>query len=235
MGLEDYGVILRPTGAELPVGAVRRTLEELHFHKDRPTCDYGAARLATPPEDETAFTLEDDAQIIEALVRHRVIPAAIAITRTETEIRLGKALRHLKRLWRQFSERMELEVHGGPVVDYVSVRFAVCQPDTATKRFLEVVQTLTERHRMSILQGDVEYAPERFEEFRAQTEEAVWQQKRAWQNIFGGDLEEQKMRVEEAWTYFLRKHSDLLAPAPAAPGTYRQEEDEQNLRLFGQE
>jgi len=229
MGLEDYRVILKPTGVGLSVLVVRRTLEEMGFRKDRPRVDYGAARLAAPPEGEAAFTLDDGTQIIEALIHHQEIPPQVGVT-------LSKTVQQLKRLWQQVSERLQLEISGGPTVDYVSVRFAICQPNTAAEQFLEVVQNLSHKHQMSISHDGIEYAPEQFEEFRVRAEEQVWQQKRMWRNMFEGDMEERRMRVEEAWAYFLQKHSHLVLQTSTAlglhSGHYGQDDDEQNLRHY---
>jgi hypothetical protein len=93
-------------------------------------------------------------------------------------------------------------------VKVISIRFAVCQPDTVIDAFMEVVSALCHKHQLFAADRGVTAPPDSMDALRSVIEGAFRRSKSIWASLFGGDTEELPMPVDEAWSYFRRKHPD---------------------------
>jgi hypothetical protein len=208
MGMEDYGVVLRPkpkkslfpddssfsaiitNGAvsharKLTLAEIEGAMEALGFVRLAPTVHAGPARLAAPPKHEVRYAS-----------RQRF---ASSIEGDDSES--GEYI--LEALVRWHSEGIE------ELFDSLSVRFAVCQPEEATWHFLKIVKRLCDTLPLVIAHEDKTYSPEVFWAFRLHASEQIRSKRNQWRNLFEGDTEERAMSVDEAWSHFLQKHRQL--------------------------
>jgi hypothetical protein len=94
----------------------------------------------------------------------------------------------------------------GAQLKYLSLRFAVCQPDSVVLRFFDVVNHLALEYRLTISDGWREYEPGSSELLTAMQKE-VRARKLRWSQIFDGNQEEHKVAVSEAWGLYQAKKS----------------------------
>jgi hypothetical protein len=96
-------------------------------------------------------------------------------------------------------------------VSNVSVRFALCQPQAATTTFLAIVGALAREYQFYIKGEQQRYCPDCIDEFRIEVEQQVAAGKARWRELFEGDTSELPIRVDQAWSYFLERHPNLVA------------------------
>ena len=99
-----------------------------------------------------------------------------------------------------------------PLLSYLSVRYAICQPETATEAFLDIVTQIAGKFclQMTGLAPGVEFSCNTLGEFQEYTREKVSQAKSRWSSLFAGDNEEVVLSVAESWKYFIKKHPQAL-------------------------
>ncbi len=95
-----------------------------------------------------------------------------------------------------------------PLIGFISIRFAVCQPITVVDRFFEIIVQLLRRHNLSVKDcyGGGIYQEEYITDFKPKVLKQVQAMKERWQQMFGGDTEEPKIAVNQVWSYFKKKH-----------------------------
>lgn len=163
MGLEDFGVLLRPT-QPLLASSVECDLSNRGFVAS------GGSGLSR----ESTYVLSDEAKNIEALLRR--------------------------------------DSNSKGLTSCLSVRYAICQPETATQVFLDIVTQITGKFCLQItgIAPGVEFSSETLDEFRQFTRDKVKQAKYRWSSLFAGDNEEVVVSVAESWKYFIAKHPEAL-------------------------
>jgi len=207
MGLEDYGVILKPRtpksmfpndntnadGGASSAGSRRRPLvrdvvallETVGFTRLPQTVQVGAARLAAAPESEFRLT-----------GRHE-IPGFGRGSGPYGEYIVEALVRG-----REDGRTHEL------VFESLSMRFAVCQPEGAAWHFLKLVKRLCDTLSLVIVHGEKTYSPEIFWAFRLRANEQIRTQQALWKDLFD-DSERLPIAVEDTWGHFLKKHPGL--------------------------
>ncbi len=165
MGMEDFGVILRPRQA-LSVSAVEHHLFSDGFVADDPA-------FALFPNEST-YVLRDKDKNIEALVKRNTDDQAL--------------------------------------MKYLSIRYAVCQPETATQTFLDVVSQLVCKLPLQIegISSGKTYSRGTLKEFREFVLERVVKAKSRWSSLFEQDTEEVVLSVADTWKYFKAKHPGVF-------------------------
>ncbi len=163
MGLEDFGVLLRPT-QPLSVSSAECELLSRGF---------SASGKAALPHQIT-YVLSDEAKSIEAMLKR--------------------------------------DLGHDALVSYLSIRYAICQPDAATRAFLDIITQLTGKFCFQItgLAPGVEFSCNTLTEFEEYAREKVAQAKTRWSSLFGGDTEEVVVSVAESWKYFIAKHPEAM-------------------------
>lgn len=171
MGMEDFGVILRPCRA-LSVLAVEDYLFSEGFVVNNPA-------FALFPNEST-YVLSDEYKNIEALVKKNADDQAL--------------------------------------IKYLSIRYAVCQPETATQAFLDVVSHLVCKLPLQVegISSGKTYSRGTLSEFREFVSENVAKAKSRWSGLFAGDTEEVVLSVAESWKYFAAKHPETFRSGPLA-------------------
>ncbi len=98
------------------------------------------------------------------------------------------------------------------LVFYLSVRYAVCQPETATESFLDIVTQAANKFCLQItgLAPGIEFSCDTLGEFQEYAEEKVRRAKSRWSSLFAGDTEEVVVSVAESWKYFIAKHPEII-------------------------
>jgi hypothetical protein len=102
------------------------------------------------------------------------------------------------------------------MASYLSIRYAVCQPKSATEAFLDVVGYIAEKFCLQItgLAPGVEFSCHTLGEFGEYTWEKVKRAKSRWSSLFAGDTEEVVVSVAESWKYFAVKHPEVFRSGP---------------------
>lgn len=167
MGIEDFGVLLRPV-QPLSADLVERELLSHGF--------LFAGRGSLPRE--RTYVLCDNTKNIEALLKYDAANETMA--------------------------------------SYLSIRYAVCQPETATEAFLDVVGHIAGKFclRITGLAPGVEFSCNALGEFQEYTREKVKRAKSWWSSLFAGDTEEVVVSVSESWKYFAAKHPEVFRSGP---------------------
>ncbi len=169
MGLEDFGVILRPT-QPLLVSSV-----EAELFSDK----FAAGGISSFPR-EFLYVLRDETKNIEALLKR--------------------------------------DPNNDALVSYLSIRYAVCQPEAATQAFLDVVTRIAGKFCLQVtgLAPGVEFSCNALGEFQEYVKENVKRAKSRWSGLFAGDTEEVVLSVAESWKYFAAKHPETFRSGPLA-------------------
>jgi hypothetical protein len=206
MGLEDYRVLLRPRrrksvfpgeGAAASGGApgsaagptgeqIAEALEALGFERLPAALQVGPARLAAADESELRLTARKE------------LPSAGGDPRAAGEY----VVEALIRCRTQPASRP-------PLLESLSMRFAVCQPEGAAWHFLKLVKGMCDSLSLEVVHGEKTYSPEAFWAFRLHANEQIRIQLSLWREIFEGDPECPPIAVEETWGHFLKKHPSL--------------------------
>jgi len=163
MGLEDFGVILRPV-QPLSVSSAECELLSHGF----------AASGALGLPHQATYVLSDEAKNIEAMLKR--------------------------------------DPDNDALVSYLSIRYAICQPDAATQAFLDIVTQIAGKFCLQIagLGPSAEFSCDTLEEFQQYAREKVSQAKFRWSSLFAGDTEEVVISVAESWKYFIAKHPEAM-------------------------
>lgn len=163
MGLEDFGVLLRPIQPLLA-----SSLECDLFSRG-----FAASGRPTLPCQST-YTLSDESKNIEAMLKRDPDHDAFA--------------------------------------SYLSIRYAICQPESATQAFLDVVTQIAGKFCLQItgIAPGVEFSCNTPSEFQEYTVEKVRQAKSRWSSLFAGNTEEIVVSVAESWKYFIAKHPEMM-------------------------
>ena len=169
MGMEDFGVLLRPTQT-LSVSAVEQHLSSRGFVMNDPA-------FALSPNQST-YVLSDKDKNIEVLVKGNADDEGLT--------------------------------------KYISIRYAVCQPETATEAFLDVVGQIAGKFCLQItgLAPGVEFSCDSLSEFQEYTWEKVKRAKSRWSSLFDGDTEEVVVSVAGSWKHFAAKHPEVFRSGP---------------------
>lgn len=95
---------------------------------------------------------------------------------------------------------------------YLSIRYAICQPESATQAFLDVVSQLVCTMPLQIegIASGVIYSKGTLSEFRELISEKIVEAKSRWSSLFEQDTEEVVLSVAESWKYFIAKHPQSL-------------------------
>ncbi len=165
MGMEDFGVILRPDQA-VSVSSVECQLVSDGFVVN--------SFVSASFPNQAAYVLSDCAKNIEALLKRNAVDETL--------------------------------------MDYLSIRYAICQPDTATQTFLDVVTHLACKFPLQIegTSSGEEFSRKNLNEFREFVVEKVVKAKSRWSNLFEGDREEVVLSVADTWKYFRTKHPGVF-------------------------
>jgi hypothetical protein len=165
MGMEDFGVILRPNQA-VSVSSVECQLVSNGFVVNNP-----AFALFS---NESIYVLSDKDKNIEALVKRNADDHAL--------------------------------------MKYLSIRYAVCQPQTATQAFLDVVSQLVCKLPLEIegISSEKTYSRGTLSQFREFALERIVKAKSRWSNFFEQDTEEVVLSVADTWKYFRTKHPGVF-------------------------
>ena len=163
MGLEDFGVILRPIQ---PLLASSAELELASY-------GFAASSILALPH-QSCSVLSDEAKNIEAMLKR--------------------------------------DPNDDALVSYLSIRYAVCQPEAATEAFLDIVAQVAAKFCLQItgLAPGAEFSCDTLEEFRQYAREKIRQAKSRWSSLFAGDTEEVVVSVAESWKYFSAKHPEVM-------------------------
>ena len=102
------------------------------------------------------------------------------------------------------------------LMKYLSIRYAVCQPETATEAFLDVVTHLVCKLPLQIegISSGKEFSRENLDEFRELAAEKAAKAKARWSSLFGGDTEEVVVSVAGSWKHFAEKHPEVFRSGP---------------------
>ena len=163
MGLEDFGVILRPAQ---PLLASLMECELLV---------YGFVTSGgTGLPHQFTYVLSDGSKNIEAMLKR--------------------------------------DSDNDALVSYLSIRYAICQPEAATQVFLGVVTQVAAKFCLQItgMAPGVEFSCDSLDEFQEYAAEKVRQAKSRWSSLFAGDTEEVVVSVAESWKYFIAKHPEVV-------------------------
>jgi hypothetical protein len=98
-------------------------------------------------------------------------------------------------------------------VNYISLRFSVCQPISIIDVFFPIITNLMIDYHMLIQEGyslDMYDENSNLSELHKQIFENVKNLKEAWIKMFQGDDEEVIIHVNKTWGYFMRKHPSLF-------------------------
>jgi hypothetical protein len=165
MGMEDFGVILRPNQAVSAL-SIECQLVSNGFVVNN------FVSMSFP--NQATYVLSDSAKNIEALLKRNAADETLA--------------------------------------DYLSIRYAICQPDTATQAFLDVVSQLVCKYPLQIegTSSGKEFSRGNLNEFRDFVAEKIVGSKSRWSSLFEGDCEEVVLSVADTWKYFRTKHPGVF-------------------------
>jgi len=99
------------------------------------------------------------------------------------------------------------------LMDYLSLRFAICQPPVATKSFLDIITKLVEKYQFyvdNVVPEKVYLRESMHDEFPSVVIQEVRKAKSRWSKIFEDDSEEVVMTVADTWNYFREKHPKVF-------------------------
>jgi hypothetical protein len=96
-------------------------------------------------------------------------------------------------------------------VHSLSLRFAVCQPQSAIDQYISIADSLLNRYDFGILRPNngVAFGPA-LSDFHVWVRADVEMMKARWAALFEGDAESILIPASEAWGYFLKKHPDVI-------------------------
>ena len=98
-------------------------------------------------------------------------------------------------------------------IEYLSCRFAVCQPIMVVDQFFDIIVKLSKKYQLNIQEG---YSQKIFDinsdyhELYQMIFDKVKHLKSNWIKIFNGDDEEIIISVNKSWGYYLAKHPSIL-------------------------
>ena len=167
MGMEDFGVILRPT-QPLSASSAECDLLNQGF----------VASSGTAFPHTAYYVLCDETKNIEAMLKR--------------------------------------DPDHDPLVSYLSVRYAVCQPEAATEAFLDIVTQIAGKFCLQItgIAPGIEFSCDTLGEFQEYTRERVKRAKFRWSSLFNGDTEEVVVSVAGSWKHFAAKHPEVFQSGP---------------------
>lgn len=212
MGLEDYGVVLKPkprktifpgeigkacareggAGSSMPLtpDGIASALEAMGFARQSSRGASGPASPAAGPEHEIRLTARPGLETTEtnAAAQEFIMEALI---RTRADDKSGREL-----------------------FESLSLRFAVCQAEGAGAHFLNLVKLICEALSLAVVYGERIYSPEVFWAFRLRANEQIRNQEETWQQLFEQDTERLAIAVDDVWGHFLKRHPELVELEP---------------------